>query len=274
MNEGAIKSKLRIWLERSLGEPHTFKITFDADFILGNLIDADFDGELIDQVSFDTDQETTIELLAEEIRKTVKLFKVTVTGPRELTCIGAVNGDDITVTGPTVTGGASQAEATVETITDAAAVPVIYADQSSPRPNYPYAVLRLESIVKVGWDELRSLDDQNIATYGGQRRGSVSIDYFGNNPVQEMTKAANSLEKQSILDLFSSGGIAIQEKNEVLNLTRILETDFEPRASFDFFIGFADNYEDDLGIIESVEIAGEMDEGNFTVTTGPEIIEV
>lgn len=273
MNEGVIKSVLRQWLEKTLGEPQVFKITFDDDFVLGNLIDADFDGEAIDQVGFDTDQATTMALLAEAIRKTAKVFKATITGPREITCVGAVNGDEITVTGPTVTGGLTQATATVEILTEAAAVTVIYADQAAPRPNYPYAVLRLESIVKVGWDELRSLDNNNVATYGGQRRGTVSVDYFGADPVQELSKATNALERQTILDLFADNGIAIQEKNEVLNLTRVLETEFEQRASFDFFIGFADNYEDDLGIIESVEVEGEMNEGSETVTTGPEIIE-
>jgi len=273
MNEGAIKSTIRTWLEISLGEPQIIQIDFDIDFVTGNQIDGTM-GQAFNAVFFDTDQTTTIDALAQEIQKLAPIFKAVVTGSRQIVCTVAGNGLSLGLQNILVTGGASQAVATFTVIQDPVAVSVIYADQSSPRPNYPYAVLRLESIVKVGWDELRSLDDQNIATYGGQRRGSVSIDYFGNNPVQEMTKAANSLEKQSILDLFSSGGIAIQEKNEVLNLTRILETDFEPRASFDFFIGFADNYEDDLGIIESVEIAGEMDEGNFTVTTGPEIIEV
>jgi len=270
----ALKPALFTWLTRSLGEAHTFTITFDTDFVTGNVINGSFDAEAIDPVSFDTDHDTTLLALAAEIQKRSTMFKVTVTDARELTCIGSVNGNTITVVGPTVTGGATQAVATVVTTTAPILVVVIFADQNSPRPNLPYAVVRIDTIIDVGFDEVREIDSvTNIATIGGQRQATVTVDYFGPNPLVEITKAFNALEKQNVLDQLSASGIAILDKNDIQNLTDMLETIFEERASFDFFLGFADNVEDDLGIIESTEVTGEYSGGiTGVIVRGPLVI--
>jgi len=274
VNETSLKLALYTWLSGALGQSHIFTLTFNADFVTGNVINGSFDAEAIAPVSFTTNHTTTLQKLAEEIQKRAEIFKATVTGARQITCIGAENGDTITVVGPTVTGGATQPVATVSTVTSPILVTVIFADQNSPRPPYPYAVVRLDTMVKIGWDEVREIDpDTNIATIGGQRRMTVSVSYFGPKPLEEIAKAYNALEKQTVHDQLAASGIAILEKNDVQNLTGMLETIFEERASFDFFIGFADNVEDDLGIIESVELTGQLSGGiTGDIIVGPTVI--
>ena len=73
------------WLTKSMGKEEIFTITFDIDFVVDNLIDASFDGQAIDQVAFDTDQATTMQLLAEAIQKTNSILACIVTGQNELT---------------------------------------------------------------------------------------------------------------------------------------------------------------------------------------------
>ena len=274
MNETSLKLALYTWLSGALGQSHIFTLTFNADFVTGNVINGSFDAEAIAPVSFTTDHATTLQLLANEIQKRGEIFSASVTGPRQVTCVGAANGDTITIVGPTVTGGASQAVVTPSTVQSPVAVPVIFSDQNAPRPAYPYATIRMNSIVKIGWDEIREINPQtNIATIGGQRRATISVNYFGTKPLEEISKAFNSLEKQTVQDQLAASGIAIQEKNDIQNLTAMLETVFEERSFFDFFIGLADNVQDDLGIIETVELTGQLSGGTIgDVIIGPMII--
>lgn len=276
MNQTTFKQALYDWLSKNIGVQHVFTIDFDIDFVTGNLIDGSFDAEAITQVPFNTDQSTTIQDLANEIQKRVKIFKATVTGQKQITCIGKLPGDDIIVVGPTVTGGVTQPVATISTVTPALSVNVIFADQAAPRPDYPYAVIRVNSIRRYGWDEMRSIDPvTNIANFGGQRGGTVSISYFGSNAFERISDAYNSLEKQTVTDSLYASGIAIFGKNDILNLTSVFETKFEERADFDFLIGFSENFEDDLGIIETAELTGTYEGAkNGDIIIGPQIIGV
>lgn len=266
MNLAATKLALYNWLSKVMGYPNIFTITFDVDFVTGNQINGTIGASVLDPVVFTDDHATTLALLAEEIQKTAEIFKATVTGPRQITCVGAVNGTTVTPITITVTLGAVQPVDTVAQVQDAQGVRVIHAHQNAPRKGenddlYPYAVIRLDSFQQIGWDELREIDDNNIATFGGLRRGTVSISVFGEGALEYATQASNSLEMQTYIDLLSAAGIAILEKSSVQNLTAMLETKYEPRADFDFFIGYADNVEDDLGIIEKAELSGTVKGG-------------
>lgn len=273
MNETTIKTALVTWLAGALGSPKIFTITFNADFVAGNTISASFNATAITPVTYSADHATTILALAKAIQKHVAIFTAVVTGARQITCTG-FNGQDITVTGPTVAGGASQAAATVLTTSPQAAVTVILADQDAPRPAYPYATIRLMSTKPYGFDDQRDMDDDGIVTVAGQRGATVSVHYFGDNPVGSLEQACNSLEKQTVLDQLYASGIAVQSKEPIQNVSAALETHFDPHATFDFYIGMSENNLDDVGVIEHVELTGEVDEGIEKVIIGPDLIGV
>lgn len=274
MIEANLKATLYQWLSKAMGAQKIVTITFNADLITGNVINGSFGGDAIEAVTFSGNHADTLLALAASIQKTDAIFKATITGARQITVVGNLNGDDFVVVGPTVTGGASQATAVVVETQEAEEVRVVFSDQAQPRLDYPYATIRLDSIQRNGWDEIRSIDPvTNIATIGGQRSATVSIQYFGLNPMEQISKAYNSLEKITVLDALSAGGIAIIQKNPIQNLTAMLETIFENRATFDFFIGYAENVEDDLGVIESAELSGEIQGNKTVVDVGPLTIE-
>lgn len=279
MDESGIKTGLYNWLAGELGVRHTFTITFDADLITGNVVNGTFDSESIDPVTFATSHDSTMLALADEIQLLDEVFKATVTGAREITCIGQLPGDEITVTSFVVTGGASQATATIADVVTASAPIIIFADQASPRPqNEPYATIRINNVVQIGYDEIREIDPTTkLATISGLRRATVFVEYFGTNALENIMKAYNSLERMSLSDTFSNAGFSYLEKSDVQNLTDVFETDFQPRASFDFFIGLAENIEDDLGVIETVELTGNVTHEGKDVdaeafVNGPDII--
>lgn len=265
MNQSQIRGILYSWLKKELGTRQVFTVTFDADFVTGNVIAGSFGGDAF-SVNFDTNQVTTLEALRRAIQDLDSIFKCQVTAARELTCTVLQPGTSPTLTGPTVTGGASQAIATILETVEPYDMQVVFAEQvSALKPLRPFATIRMGNFVKLGWDELRDFDSETcIAQMGGQRRATVEINFFGDNSFTEMSKIYNSLEKFSIISYFSQNGIGLGDKNSVQNLTTVLESKWEERAFFDFFILYADNYEDDTGIIETVEIDGRaFQDGSF-----------
>lgn len=269
MNEGAIKDALYDWLSKQLGKEAVVTIDFDADFVAGNLIDGTLNGVAWPTVAFDTDHDTTLFNLADEFSKYPEVLTALVTGPRQITVTGAFGGVDLVFVGPTVTGGASQPVATVQVVQAMQAVQVIFSEQNAPRPNYPYAVIRLDSYRRVGYDSWEGVDPiTKTMSVGGQRQMTVTVDYFGAKPApgehstlfEETVKAHRSLQKDSVLIELGKAGIAVQVIEDIQNLTQLLETIFEERTSFDFFIGIAENYRDNVGYIHDVTFQGTVNE--------------
>ena len=287
MDEALIKSTLYDWLKRELGVRQQFTITFDIDFVTGNTCNATFTDdeesvpvvETMPAVDFAGTQADTMQALAAAIQSLDHIFKASVTAARQITCISQIPGVPIAVSTFQTTGGLTQPAITIVETVEAEEVTVIFSDQNSPRPpDYPYAVIRLNNAGQIGYDEMRALDQNGIATIGGQRRATVYIDYFGPQPFENLMKASNSLEKETNVDFFYAAGIAYLTKNDVQNLTAMLETKYEERASFDFYIGYAENFEDDVGLIESAELTGSITSDGSdldvdSVTVGPILIE-
>lgn len=271
MIELTLKSYLRIWLERSLGEPEIFEVRVTGSFVSGNTINAIFDGVAMAQVTYATSQANTMELFRRALENHPAIFKAELITSSIIRCTGLLTGHTLVIVGPTVTGGASQPTITTTVTQTPVSVPVIYADQNAPRPAEPYSVLRLDSFIKLHQDEIRYVNpNSNLAQIGGLRRATVGVHYFGPNPLQEITKAYNSLSKVTIKDFLYSGGIAIIERNAVQNLTAMLETRFEQHTFFDMLICYAENFEDDLGRIQSAEFTGVYEDGvDGTITEAP-----
>lgn len=274
MNEQTILNSLATWLDRSLGNPEVFVLSFDISFSAGQTIDITINTVPIAQVTAITSQAVTMELLRASLQEHTDILAAVTTNLNEITVYGFFNGQAVTVNSYIVVGGASQPEMTKTITTNSLAIPVIYAYQNAPRPNLPvYAVVSLDSIIQLGFDELREIDVNKLAHIGGQRRATVGVHYFGPNPMQEISKAYNSLEKETILAILNASGIAVWNKNAIQNVTGMLETTFQNHAFFDFTIGYAENYQDDLGTIEQAELTGiydGVDSGSFE--NGPDLI--
>jgi len=83
-------------------------LEFDADFVVGNVVDLDVNGVAITPVPFNTDQATTMNDLASAIQANADIASATVTGPRELTLVSEHKADEFLVGGIIVTGGLTQ----------------------------------------------------------------------------------------------------------------------------------------------------------------------
>ncbi|HEX5035134.1 MAG TPA: hypothetical protein VFW62_11705, partial [bacterium] len=211
-------------------------------------------------VDFDTDQETTLKALAVEIQATAFIFQAQVTGAREITVTGLLNGETITIVGPTVTGGVAQPVATITQIQTPLMIPAIFADQPFPRPAKPYGTIRLGVEQRLGsMDEGRGFDDTDLAETAGQRVMTVTLNVYGPGAVEQMAKARASLSKQTVRSrFFDEYGIAILNDGNISNLTDFLETIAEERAMMEVGIGYGTSAKDDIGWIDTVEINEEV----------------
>jgi len=270
MNQTEMYTTLKGWLDTAMGTPDIFTITFSANFVSGNLINGSFNGDAFEQVAFTTNQATTMQLLAASMRKSEHLLSATVTDTDEITCVGFTNGVSVSVTGPTVTGGASQPTSSVSHIQTPIQVLSYAEDQASPRMNYPFATFKVLSVSPVAWDQYEPVDPvSGIQNIGGWRRVAVRFQYFGDNFMSEMLKAFQSLQKREVISYFSTRGMVINEKGSVQNLSEMLETKWDPRASFDVFFGIAENMSDKVGVIETVVMEGEFSGGGEIIDVGP-----
>ena len=100
--------------------PNTATISFDADFVASNTIDATINGEAITQITYGTSHEATFDALVAEIEDTIEndlgLERFAVTGDAVARVITIIAEEGITVTGAAVTNGASQATTTVAAV--------------------------------------------------------------------------------------------------------------------------------------------------------------
>lgn len=138
---------------------------------------------------------------------------------------------------------------------------IIWRNQSEPLPPRPCITMKIvDGPRPVGMqDNLTYINGGNF-NIGGQREMGVSIQVFGNTKIhrpmayQLGLDLTSSLSKLTVLDMLRGGGIAVQSRGELTNITALEETEYEERAQFDLLLGLAQNVVDDPGIIEQAVI--------------------
>jgi len=138
---------------------------------------------------------------------------------------------------------------------------VIYAEHDGPKPSRkPYVVLRLDGEIRLGmYDEEGSPDVNGLITMKGQRQRIVGLQMIGTGSLNSIGDLQSAFNKRSVLDaLIITHKLTIISVGNVQNITGLLETDFEERASLELTIGYAVETADDVGLIEHVEINDEL----------------
>lgn len=156
-------------------------------------------------------------------------------------------------------------------VTGATGIPgdrVVWAEQNGPRPARPFATLRLGNVISPGLtDEERCTvveggapgADLRIETVA-QQEIVITVETFtaattGNgSALALLTRAKNALSKNSQIEAFDAAGIAVVDRGTVQNLTALLDTEFEGRASLDVRIRFVDGAEDLTTWIATAEV--------------------
>ena len=133
---------------------------------------------------------------------------------------------------------------------------VIFADQDGPQPiPKPYATIRLDTQAAVGGEEQGAVNGGGIVTVKGHRRRTAMLEIIGPNALSHMETIRDSLGKVTVLGtLYGTCGVSVIDSGTIQNLTQLLETKHEERASLDLILAYATEIEDEVGVIEHVEI--------------------
>lgn len=133
--------------------------------------------------------------------------------------------------------------------------PVIFWQPNSPRPAVPYITLFLQSIVSVGQDWSAGVTDISGAiNQKGDRQFTLSIQAYGGDPLTTLENIRTSLQKQTVLDTLRANGIAFYTALTINDITDLVDSQWERRATLDVLFGIGQVYTDAPGFFDEVEI--------------------
>jgi hypothetical protein len=142
---------------------------------------------------------------------------------------------------------------------------------NAPRPVRPYCSIRIGSVVRIGEPYHGTIDASGIAQVLSQREVVLSIvvyeDRDNTDPRSALLTATDlrdSLDLYGTLDTLKTNGWAYRGVELLQDTPELLDTGFEPRATFDVRFGVTIEQSDDMGWIETVIFTGDIE--NQTTT--------
>lgn len=150
-------------------------------------------------------------------------------------------------------------------------IAVIQRDQNGRLPDRPFVAAKVIAEAREGMASIGELQEDGTVSIQQGVVFTVSVAVFGPNAFDLAQDIRDSVELISMLDLFYDNGLAFVDViNGPVDLAAIASTGWEGRAQVD--VRFRTNREilDNLGIIEHVELSGQVD----SIAVGPEMVEV
>lgn len=144
--------------------------------------------------------------------------------------------------------------------------------QNTPRPTNPgvapYFAFKLTTPGAKSGDDSQYHVSGTTFGRGGNRKMTVSFHCYA----REQETAYNLMALwQGSLELFATqaalkaAGVAVWIIGGVADVSQLLNTGYEGRAQLDVQFGVASNLTEDLGEIDTVQISGEVENGEVTI---------
>ena len=151
---------------------------------------------------------------------------------------------------------------------------VIFEFPNQPRPKTPYVSIQLiTGPVKGGQDDTINQETGTKFDVVGQRSITANIKAHGGDAVQTLADVQSSIDVPATIELLGSNNVAIFDDSPILNITEILESGFEERASMDVIFGIVSDQEIDPGTIDKTVVSGTyVKPDQSTISVGPETI--
>lgn len=159
-------------------------------------------------------------------------------------------------------------KALVAWLTEATGCAVRLANQTAPRPAYPYATIQIDGPVVVGVDEKRTKPAGNDVdlTTRGERTITVQVNVYvqqrggdydhSQSALALASKAQSSLYLGESLATLRAAGLALRELGAIRDLTFLQDTAFVERRQFDVRLGLATVITQRIESIQTADVAG------------------
>ncbi|EFM0420437.1 TPA: hypothetical protein ACM7AW_000031 [Escherichia coli] len=139
------------------------------------------------------------------------------------------------------------------------AIPVIRANQSGPRPKLPYATYQISARTTIGGDDYGLVDGSGMMPVKGVREGTILVNFYGDEARENADNLVNAIRKTTSRYLMRRLHLVINATGSVTDLTALRDdANFEPMANIDLNFRYTTNYTDDVGLIETVDVTGQV----------------
>ena len=146
---------------------------------------------------------------------------------------------------------------------------VIFSNQNANAPYGDFIVLKVSSVRFIGATDWESSPNQNeLAETQGDREVVLSIQVISESSMEILLDLVNKLNLNSNLELLTSKKLAyVALDGDISDITVQINNSFENRATVDMVFRISKNYydataeagKDNIGIITSVAISGQLD---------------
>lgn len=134
-------------------------------------------------------------------------------------------------------------------------MPVVYYFPNAPRPTVDYVSLLISSVTQIGWDYVpEPEDDSGVVEQVGDREFVLTAQAYGGDVLTVIENLRTSLQKQTVLDTLRSSGIVFVNWFPINDITDLVDSRFEQRATMDIQFRIAQEYFDNLGAIDQAEV--------------------
>ncbi len=136
-------------------------------------------------------------------------------------------------------------------------ISAIWDKPDAPRPPLLYATLNISA----GPREIGKPDERyktiDIVNYTFRKVMTLTVNVYADNAhLAYMEKLTNSLALPTVQYALRAAGLAIWGHTDPLDISRLLDTKHEPRATVDVFLAYAIEADDTPGEIRKVSTAG------------------
>ena len=136
-------------------------------------------------------------------------------------------------------------------------IPVIWANQDGSQPAEPFAYIQITATSREGLPHLAAPDDAGLAVISQGQLFTASIQTVGAGVTGPLQDLRDSLERVTVQrELRSSGFAYVRVLSEPTDLPQVTGSTWQQRAALDVQFRAAREITDDVGLIESVGLAG------------------
>ena len=150
------------------------------------------------------------------------------------------------------------------------AVTTVWDKQSTKRPNLPYVTLNIIDGPRREGTPALAYSDGNDYNIQFKKAFTLSVNVFAqSNHLALMDDICNSMFLESNRAAFRAADVQVREHADVIELSELLDTQFEFRCQCDFFCAYSEDVTDTIGYINEISYSATFtheDSSTYTVT--------
>lgn len=145
-------------------------------------------------------------------------------------------------------------------------IDAILQDQNFPRPINQYISILISPLSGVGMAARSVPDASGTVTITANREFTVFLQCYGTDSMQILSDLRDSVDKQSVISFFCDNEIANIDILLTTDVSQLLDSMFEPRASLDLLFRTASEITEQVTPMEEIQGIGEYRDSDLTRT--------